>query len=40
MACEMCAGVLTGAVFESTEITFHPNDVISGKFEADTQTAG
>lgn len=40
MAREMCDGNLTGGAVESTEITFHPGDLKSGKFEADTQTAG
>lgn len=40
LACEMCAGVISGAVLESTEVTFYPNEVKSGKFIADTKTAG
>ena len=40
MANEMCGGSLTGAVIESQQIEFHPGNLRSGKFEADTQTAG
>ncbi|XP_065207008.1 RNA 3'-terminal phosphate cyclase [Planococcus citri] len=40
MANEMCGGSLTGAVIESSQIEFHPGNLRSGKFEADTQTAG
>lgn len=40
MAREMCNGSLSGAAIESTEIAFRPGNLKSGKFEADTQTAG
>lgn len=40
VAREICAGNLTGAVVESTEITFDPGNLKSGTFEGDTQTAG
>lgn len=40
MACEMCHGSLKGAVLKSTEIIFQPNNLKSGKFEANTETAG
>lgn len=40
MANEMCGGSLSGGVIESSQIEFHPGSLRSGKFEADTQTAG
>nr|CAD7569309.1 unnamed protein product [Timema californicum] len=40
IVCDMSQGKLKGADIGSTEIHFYPGKIISGEYEADTQTAG
>jgi RNA 3'-terminal phosphate cyclase len=37
---DICEGTFEGASVGSNSITFHPGNVLSGSFVADTQTAG
>ncbi|KAK3907183.1 RNA 3'-terminal phosphate cyclase, partial [Frankliniella fusca] len=40
VARDISGGKLWGSSLHSTEIVFHPNDLLGGKFSADTETAG